>query len=302
MNYYSVPALSASGAKLLLPPNSPAVYRHSMDSEKTDSAALAFGRLVHTYALEPHLIAEQYAVAPSVDRRSKDGKAAFDEFVLANQGKAIVSKADFDIAAAMANSFQSSKRWLDLLSNSIMEVEREFFWTDDETGCPCKAKVDVTLIYQGDTPPVVVDLKTTSADLTGDGLAKSMATFGYHRQAAQYRAALESVGLPGAVFYLAFVSKVAPHLCAIVRVSEDAMELGKAELRSAMEIFVECSRANVWPGPQDIEWFGADGRRVVGCPDEIALPGWYRSPGAELVARDRKEDNDLSDLGLDFGG
>ena len=53
---------------------SPAHFRYWKDNPQEDTPALLFGRAVHKYVLEKDDFFTEFAVAPNVDRRTKEGR------------------------------------------------------------------------------------------------------------------------------------------------------------------------------------------------------------------------------------
>ena len=60
---------------------SPAHFRYWKDNPQEDTPALLFGRAAHKYVLETYDFFTEFAVAPNVDRRTKDGKQIWNDFV-----------------------------------------------------------------------------------------------------------------------------------------------------------------------------------------------------------------------------
>ena len=69
--YREHPAINRSA--LFKITESPEKFKYYMDNPEEPTPALLFGQLFHTMALQPEKLFEDFAVAPLVDRRSKDG-------------------------------------------------------------------------------------------------------------------------------------------------------------------------------------------------------------------------------------
>lgn len=281
--YYALEALSQSGAKTLL--QSPATYRHERDNPKADTPAFAFGRLVHALILEPTTVQGRFSTGPDLSGvRTKDGKPASNaaataegkalvaEWLAANPTIAVVSQADWEAARAAAAAMLATAHPVygltlrELLALPDARTELPILWTDSETGTPMKAKLDaVVTLASGQV--LVLDPKTTASALTASELSKSVANFGYSRQAANYLEALAQEGVCDAEFWFIFGQKVAPYETAWIRLSGAALTVGAQEMAAAKAIFAACTTAGAWPSAQ-----------VAGLlPVEIGLPGWFRS-------------------------
>lgn len=68
-----------------------------------ETPALIFGSALHTSVLEPNEFDKRYAVAPECDRRTKDGKAVYEDFVYRAGNKRVLKGDDFVRLVAMAS-------------------------------------------------------------------------------------------------------------------------------------------------------------------------------------------------------
>ena len=105
-DYHALPRLSASGAKTLL--KSPARYQHERKHPASPTPAMEFGTMFHALVLEPEVFAARYALLPGIDRRTKEGKAAFEVWQAENVGRTPVSSSDWDRVHAMARAVETS--------------------------------------------------------------------------------------------------------------------------------------------------------------------------------------------------
>ena len=80
---------------------SPAHFRYWKDNPEESTPALLFGRAVHKYVLEKDKFNEEFAVAPEVNKRTKEGKAQWLLFQDQNEDKDIISLEDFEKIKAM---------------------------------------------------------------------------------------------------------------------------------------------------------------------------------------------------------
>lgn len=280
-DYFAIEALSASGAKTLL--RSPAQYRYERDHPTQPTPAMVFGQLVHAVVLEPERMAAMVSTGPDLSGvLTKDGKPAANPAATA-EGKAlieawrqsnpsvqVVSAADWATAHAMAAAVRAAPLPEALAIGTVGDLlagdcraEVEVQWQDGAT--PCKAKLDAVCTL-ADGRVIVLDLKTTTADLDADSLGKAVATYAYHRQAAHYLAAIAAGGVVDAEFWFAFVRKDPPHEVAVVCLDQDALAKGAAEMRQAIAVYAACAKSGDWPSAQAAGWL----------PSTISLPRWYR--------------------------
>lgn len=250
--YFAHPGLNKSSIDLLL--DCPARYKAMLDGaeEEKDTAALRFGSLCHTLTLQPETFADQYAMT-HLDLRTKDGKLWRESLP---EGVQPISVADYEKAQMMADAVRDHPQARVLFAGENYTAEKAIFW--EWNGVECKAKPDIVTEVQGRR--FIVDLKTTES-VEPDAIAKSIAKWGYHRQAAWYLLGMESIGKPCAGFLFAFVEKAYPHLVTMCQLDAAALERGLQECARAVEILKECRASGKWP---------CYTREII----EISLPRW----------------------------
>lgn len=233
-SYHGLPRLSASGAKTLL--KSPARYRWERDHPAEPTAAMRFGTMFHALVLEPHVFVERYALAPDVDRRTKEGKAAAEQWSLDNPGRIAVPVSDWDRVHAMAKAVETSGAG-DLMVGG--EMEKAILWERD--GAKLKSKLDCI------TPTHIIDLKTTSAD-DEDSIQRAAWSYGYHISAAAYQEAAEVLTGHKLPKVFIFVSSAAPYDVVIMEAGEDFIARGRALWDRAVRTYAACVEFDDWPG------------------------------------------------------
>lgn len=190
------------------------------------SPALEFGSALHCYVLEKHKFAHSYCVAPDVDRRTKEGKAAFNEFVLENGGKTPLKKQDFETIVGMDKAVDRLFVSPDAKVESVIIAELIFDSPDmGEQKIPVKAKLD-WVQFKGDKA-VIKDLKSI-ADITG------VASASYHNnwaiQSALYTDMCNNLVFNGTDFYYIAVGKEPPHDSRAFKVSDEMLINGRQKL------------------------------------------------------------------------
>ena len=71
--------------------DSPEKFKYFLEHPMEQTPAMAFGSACHKYILEPDSFGSEYVLASSVDKRTKEGKAAWETFLSENAGKTIVA-------------------------------------------------------------------------------------------------------------------------------------------------------------------------------------------------------------------
>lgn len=246
-DYHAHPSISSSAINTAL--RSPLHYFAeyvARAAERTESASMRLGTMVHTAVLEPGEWDARYIVAPDVDRRTKDGKEAWAQFQAAAKGREIVTNEEAAKAHAIAAVVLEHPAAGTLLRGDFLEPEREasYFWRDAETGLECRCRPDS---FDGE---VIVDLKTTT-DASPSGFARSVANYGYHVQAAWYRRGVAAVTGRSPRHVIVAVETSAPYAVAVYELDALALEEGERLCQRAITTIAECQRAGRWPGYGD---------------------------------------------------
>lgn len=262
--YHANPALSNSRISLLL--KCPAAYKWSMDHPKEeDSDTLLLGRLFHAMVLEEETVADKYSLK-KFNGSTREGKA--EKKTAEEAGLTLVPKYIWDAATEMAAKVRWSQFWQTVLQDrDSLTTETSIYW--NQGGIDCKARLDC-ITTMGNFGRVIIDLKSTQ-DSNPEAIKKSIATYGYHRQAAWYRHALALEGIPTEAFIFVFVEKQPPYNLTVAVISEAAQAAATEEIRTALDTFRQCQESNCWPDYTN--------GQVV----EVDLPEWYYRQGGANV-------------------
>jgi exodeoxyribonuclease VIII len=235
VDYDNAEGLNCSGAKILL--QSPLKYKTWLECEDDEQTpALRLGRLIHLSILQPDLYDAQIVVAPECDRRTKDGKEIWNNFLLTlRKGQESVSRAESEL---IANMSVSAKDAIDKivsycgLDGVKQQTEVALFKTYN--GCRIKGRLDMLI---GD---VIIDFKSTN-DASDYG--RDVAKYLYHLQDAWYRE------LAGAKrFFFVPIEKDKPNDYQICELDADAIAEGKRLMDKAVDVYKECNLYKCFPG------------------------------------------------------
>lgn len=250
-------ALSASGAKLLVQPGGPARYRHDVDhpEDRRTSDAFDLGHAAHGQVLGtgPELV-----LVDAPDWRSSAARAARDEARAA--GRVPILPADHARVCRMAEALRQHPVAARLLHPTVGEPEVSLFYRDDEYGVDRRGRVDWLRPADADGRLILVDYKTCQS-AAPEAIARAVASFGYHQQAAWYRDLVIGLGLARtAPFVFVFQETSPPHLVNVVELDADALLIGADRNARALQTYVECRDSGVWPG------YGDDRVNLVSLP------------------------------------
>jgi len=208
-----------------------------------ETAALTFGRAYHSFVLDgSESFGRDFAVAPAMDKRTKEGKAAYAMFCEELAGKTVIDQSDMDAIEAMYGSLLVHP----IASSLLIEGRSEMsvFWTDEETGLPCKCRPD--RIPDGDHG-VILDLKSVrSAEI--HAFTSACMSYGYAREAGMY---IEGFNAVSSVKVDAFVficqEKDPPYRVEVFTMEDLFIEYGQKEFHRLIAIEAECRKNNFWP-------------------------------------------------------
>lgn len=276
--------LSSSGLKIYS--RSPKAAKHSLDNpEETKSDALRFGSLFHDlmafcaehydYGVPSFLDwSESIAVfSPPINEKTgqpygsitKAYKEAYEVFLNHSEGRQIASKEELVMIKSMASSL------LDLRTATGRQIDKLLRFGKPEVshfveyeGCKFKFRPDLTTRYRRKRQQCadLYDWKTVSTDdLSEESINRIILKYGYHISASHYQFFYhELFGIcPG--FILVLVSKVAPHDCVMVDMSNYGYRYlpdvdmvipgpGAMEFKRLLDLHIKCTKENHWPGAE----------------------------------------------------
>jgi hypothetical protein len=212
-----------------------------------ESDAFAMGHAVHCLALEPDKFDERFAFAPVVDRRTKAGKAQWDEFVACSEGKIVLGQQDYFDAIDCVQALNNHADFAAIMQQPrLVEVPFEF----ELFGHRFKAKPDCIV----DSMKLIVDIKTTD-DASPHKWQWSAVDYGYHRQAYIYRKAVEAARDVAYRFIFAVVEKPRPSTrgipptVALYELDPFAMDMGYQDARNLVSEYEHRLETNNWQQP-----------------------------------------------------
>lgn len=257
-----------SNSRLNLMARSPAHYNVGFQGEP--SLAMSLGTLVHNGILEPLEIAKRYVFMPDYSRDEENttasGERSFSKatkyvrskeeaFRAVNRGKEIIEESDYNRVVGISTALSKCEVMRGLMSVGKPEISIVF--DDAETGLRCKARCDWLHVGKGGS--VLLDLKTTA---DASEFERSILKYGYHRQMAFYRRAVELATGERPAVWIACVETSAPYGHRVAPLAPEALGCGETELDELMQRVAECQASDHWPG--------------YGNPELWSLPEWYR--------------------------
>ena len=263
VDYYDRPELSQSMLKELK--KSPYHLWHKYinpDRVKETTPAMEFGKAVHSAILEPNLYLSNYILEPKIDKRTKDGKLQYQDFLNNNIGKIIISQDDYDLIEKIKTRLNAKTTWLDIV-NCDYVVEQEIYFTLNDIKCKMKSDLFV-LPCEKHPNGLIVDVKTTK-DARDKEFNKSIFNLGYHNQVAYYQEGImRKYGLltPPPFLFIA-IEKTEPIDITFLLADDRMGKFGKQENDVLMSIYKYCIDNNIWHGYED---------KIT----TVSLPAWVK--------------------------
>ena len=219
---------------------SPAHAKSFMDNPPEPSEAFVFGKALHKFNLEVMSFDETCVVAPDVDKRTKNGKVKWQEFLDKNNDKLVMTQEQYEKCKSMAEAIENHSNAKKFIWGGSPEIC--IVWLDTKTGVLCKARLDYV-----HNEGVIADLKSTR-DASLSYFARAIYNYGYHRQAAFYSDGWYALTKDMPEFVFVPVEKEEPFGVATYLAGEDVITAGRQSYERALKIYAECLQSGDWPG------------------------------------------------------
>ncbi len=228
---------------------SPMHFKYAMENPE-DSPSLAFGRALHKYVLEKEDFGNDFIILPEINRRTKDGRKEYERYQVEafNNGKELVSRDDMTVITAMYEAVMANPTARALLDG---EHEKDFFWTDADTGEKCKCRPDCLTEHDGSK--YIVDYKST--DSCEDGhFERSCRKYGYKFQAGMYTEGVFQNTFEQHGFAFVAQEKKPPYAVRVYFCTPEFVAQGYDQFRELIGTYHACKESGNWygyEGPMD---------------------------------------------------
>jgi hypothetical protein len=239
-------SLSCSGAKLLLPPSCPALFRYTQD-HPVFKDVFDFGSAAHKMVLGA---GPRIALVDAKDWRTNAAKEARD--AARAEGATPLLIAEFDKVTVMADAIRGHPLASVLLNPEHGgKPEQSLFWQDEGTGIWRRSRLDWMPDWHGYGRYIVTDYKTCDS-ASPAAITKAVTNYGYYQQDPFYCDGIRAVGVADdPAFLFVFQEKTPPYLVTVVQLDDDARAAGRERNRQAIERYRDCTEAGVWPAYSD---------------------------------------------------
>jgi exodeoxyribonuclease VIII len=261
-DYQARPELSKS--KLAIFYTSPEHYYDKYEAPQDDELDFALeqqvkkqtelGNAIHTAVLEPDEFENRYLAIPKLDRRKKEGKDAYADFLIQakEEGKKLILMKDAHICYSIRERIRQHPIAQKIFSGSPLR-ETSFFWTDKETGLECKSRTDFIDLDAG----IIVDVKS-AISLQDHKFERSVDEFKYHFAPAFYGGGIYDLfGIDISGFIYLGTEKERPFGIKMFTLDDVSLAAGNDQVRKLMRRFAECREKKEWPGyPPEVRLIG----------------------------------------------
>lgn len=254
--YRSHPAVSRS--ELWRIHESPEKFKYFKEHPEDPTPALLFGQVFHKMALDPDTFDSEFIVMPDVDRRTREGKQQWADFLEKAEDKAVIPAQMYKQAQDMCAALTAVPFARKLL-NGPREVP--FFWVDEMTGEECKCRTDCLNTQY--SQPIIVDVKSAT-DASTDAFIRDAIKYGYDFQAAMYAEGVSKHLQQMPLFVFIVVEKTHPYAVNILQADELLMRRGHNLFREYIGIYHDCKQTG--------NWYGYLGKHNQ--INNLALPAW----------------------------
>ena len=189
---------------------------------------MTFGSALHCHMLQPDEYHRRFKVAPKCDRRTKEGKAIYEEFQSTLGDAEILTQEQADTVHACVGALLANEYINQAFESDVRRVNESPI-KFDYGGMPCKALPDMVL----PDASIIFDLKTTR-DPSPSAFRKTVVERGYHRQAWFYREALRRTQDLDCEFVFICVRSVFPFETATYTLDAEMYRLAEIEVNAAI--------------------------------------------------------------------
>lgn len=253
-------SLSSTGARKLLPPSCPALFRWWADHAEPTKRVWDIGHAAHKLVLG---VGPELVRIPADEWRTNAIKDQVAD--VRKRGAVPLKPADWDRVHAMAEALRAHPFASKLFhaghdvgpGNHGGAAEQALIWRDEQTGVWRRALLDwlphwTTDEHRRPTRLIVPDYKSCRS-AAPDAIERAVHEYQLHQQDAWYRdavlALLPDLVEPALVFV--FQETTEPHLVTVVELDSQTLRIGQRLNRRAIDLYAQCVESGRWPGYAD---------------------------------------------------
>lgn len=190
-----------------------------------ESKSLDLGSALHKYVLEVQEFDKEFCVEPEFNKRTNQGKEAYENWLALNFDKTILSESDMQKVSLMGDNILA-------LAGGLLKqgVAEKSIFAKDTNGVIRKCRPD----YYREDLGLVIDIKT-SKDGSDFAFSKNLFEYNYFLQAAWYLDTMMLAGHQAKRFLFIIVDTSSPYMVRIREISPEAIELGREKYLALLQ-------------------------------------------------------------------
>lgn len=219
----------------------------SNPSDAKDFGTAFHSRMEHFNNQDAYL--SMVAVPPTADKRTKEGKAAHEEFNANNKAPIVLDQKEWDLLENMLLAVKAHPDANELLLAEGI-AEETFIWVDEETGVICKCRPDkrITKAPLGMPDGMIIDWKTAASCERRD-LQNAIGERYYDMSAALTLDGIQAVtGVSPGPFVNVFIEKGRDFRVVLGVVDDASIEEGRRLYKEQLRKIAQCNKDKIWPG------------------------------------------------------
>lgn len=223
----------------------PKYFKYCLDNPQPPTTDLIIGSAFHKLVLEPETFGKEFVVMPMIDKRTKLGKEAYEQFLLSSNGREIITEEQYNTISNMANAVLENSLATALTTGNI---ETSLYGIDELTNERIKTRPDCYQII--DDRLVITDLKSCASAMQSD-FTRDCVKYSYDLQAYIYSYNASKVlnfSMDKIDFIFIAVEKKPPYLLNIFKATKDILERGEMLYREYIGMYHEAKTTNNWWG------------------------------------------------------
>lgn len=233
--------ISASDIKNFMKSPQTYYYDKFIKVRKEDERHFSVGSALHEMILEPHLFNQNYVVAPKFDRRTKEGKANYEAFLLDAVGKTVLFEDEMEMIIKIAQNATENQTLTDLIKDSHRELS--CYTIDTKTGLKLKMRPDIFCTNKN----TIADIKSCM-DSSPKKFKNDVYSYGYAISAAFY---MDFLNRENYVF--AAMEKQEPYHVSLYSLSDETIEYGRQTYRIGLDLLKWSFDNNYWCNYNEFE-------------------------------------------------
>jgi hypothetical protein len=232
--YLSKDSVSASDLKTFLKSPRSYFYEKNRTEPRTDKRYFSLGSALYEYIMETEKFDDNFIVSPKFDRRKKQDRLDYEQFVLKANGRTIINEEEMDMIKQISVNSKMNKTFMEFLKGSNYEVS--CYTKDDNTGLDLRFRPDILTTDKSAIIDVISCLESSPNKFKGN-----IYSDGYALSAAYY---MDFIGIEKYIF--SAIEKNPPYQSSLYVLSDEIIRYGRNQYRMALDLLKWSKENNYW--------------------------------------------------------